>query len=179
MELSENNSINFVAEKGAMQMENLFQWINSVLKFVGPLSDFFWDVPTMFHAYKSLPILGSFSLAIVLLMGSGIYFTLRLGFIQVKGLPRAIRLMAHNKADMGISPVAAFMLSSAMRVGPGNILGVTGAISVGGRGPSFGCGYPAFLAWLRLLLKEHWLSFSRNRKDGNLSVVFLLRQCPP
>lgn len=56
MELSENNSINFVAEKGAMQMENLFQWINSVLKFVGPLSDFFWDVPTMFHAYKSLPI---------------------------------------------------------------------------------------------------------------------------
>ena len=84
MEPSENNSINFVAEKGAMQMENLFQWINSVLKFVGPLSDFFWDVPTMFHAYKSLPILGSFSLAIVLLMGSGIYFTLRLGFIQVK-----------------------------------------------------------------------------------------------
>ena len=109
MELSENNSINFVAEKGAMQMENLFQWINSVLKFVGPLSDFFWDVPTMFHAYKSLPILGSFSLAIVLLMGSGIYFTLRLGFIQVKGLPRAIRLMAHNKADMGISPVADFI----------------------------------------------------------------------
>ena len=75
-----------------------------------------------------------FSLAIVLLMGSGIYFTLRLGFIQVKGLPRAIRLMAHNKADMGISPVAAFMLSSAMRVGPGNILGVTGAISVGAGG---------------------------------------------
>ena len=177
MELSENNSINFVAEKGAMQMENLFQWINSVLKFVGPLSDFFWDVPTMFHAYKSLPILGSFSLAIVLLMGSGIYFTLRLGFIQVKAC-RAIRLMAHNKADMGISPVAAFMLSSAMRVGPGNILGVTGAISVGGRGAIFGCGYPAF-GMATALLKEHWLSFSRNRKDGNLSVVFLLRQCPP
>lgn len=137
MEPSENNSINFVAEKGAMQMENLFQWINSVLKFVGPLSDFFWDVPTMIPAYKSLPILGSFSLAIVLLMGSGIYFTLRLGFIQVKGLPRAIRLMAHNKADTGISPVAAFMLSSAMRVGPGNILGVTGAISAGGPGAIF------------------------------------------
>lgn len=112
-------------------------------------------------------------------MGSGIYFTLRLGFIQVKGLPRAIRLMAHNKADMGISPVAAFMLSSAMRVGPGNILGVTGAISVGGPGAIFWMWVSGFLAWLRLLLKEHWLSFSRNRKDGNLSVVFLLRQCPP
>ena len=98
MELSENNSINFVAEKGAMQMENLFQSINSVLKFVGPLSDFFWDVPTMFHAYKSLPILGSFSLAIVLLMGSGIYFTLSSWLYPSKGLPRAIRLMAHNKA---------------------------------------------------------------------------------
>ena len=103
MELSENNSINFVAEKGAMQMENLFQWINSVLKFVGPLSDFFWDVPTMFHAYKSLPILGSFSLAIVLLMGSGIYFTLRLGFIQVKGLPPALPPPAPKKNQKGIA----------------------------------------------------------------------------
>ena len=84
----------------------------------------------MFHAYKSLPILGSFSLAIVLLMGSGIYFTLRLGFIQVKGLLRAIRLMAHNKADMGISPVAAFY-AELRHARWSNILGVTGAISAG------------------------------------------------
>ena len=144
-------------------MENLFQWINSVLKFVGPLSDFFWDVPTMFHAYKSLPILGSFSLAIVLLMGSGIYFTLRLGFIQVKGLPRAIRLMAHNKADMGISPVAAFMLSSAMRVGPGNILGVTGAISVGGPGA-------IFWMWLEVKLNEE-VSQGQDQKLHQLMLV--------
>nr|MCR5580114.1 alanine:cation symporter family protein [Pseudobutyrivibrio sp.] len=34
----------------------------------------------------------------------------------------------------GISPLASFFLSTAMRVGPGNILGVTGAVSVGGPG---------------------------------------------
>ena len=39
--------------------------------------------------------------------------------------------------ETGISPLAAFLLSSAMRVGPGNILGVTGAIAVGGPGALF------------------------------------------
>ena len=33
-------------------MEGLFAWVNSVLHFVGPLSDFFWDFPTMFGWYK-------------------------------------------------------------------------------------------------------------------------------
>ena len=64
-------------------MENLFAWINSVLKFVGPLSDFFWDIPTQFSWYKNLPLLGSFSFAIIVLVGSGIYFTLRLHCIQL------------------------------------------------------------------------------------------------
>ena len=39
--------------------------------------------------------------------------------------------------ETGISPLASFFLSSAMRVGPGNILGVTGAIAVGGPGALF------------------------------------------
>ena len=44
----------------------------------------------------------------------------------------------------GISPLAAFLLSSAMRVGPGNIIGVTGAIAVGGPGALFWMWVSAF-----------------------------------
>ena len=46
--------------------------------------------------------------------------------------------------NTGISPLAAFLLSSAMRVGPGNIIGVTGAIAVGGPGALFWMWISAF-----------------------------------
>lgn len=45
---------------------------------------------------------------------------------------------------MGISSLGAFLLSTAMRVGPGNILGVTGAISIGGPGALFWMWISAF-----------------------------------
>ena len=34
-------------------MKELFESINSILAFVGPLSDFFWDFPTNFAWYKA------------------------------------------------------------------------------------------------------------------------------
>ena len=112
-------------------MEQIFSAINNVFRFVTPVSDFFWDFPTNFDWYASIPILGNFSLAIILLVGSGIYFTIRLGFIQVTYFAKGVRLLVRErkKTTTGISSLTAFFLSSAMRVGPGNILGVTGAIS--------------------------------------------------
>lgn len=116
-------------------MQNLFIAINNVFKFVTPVSDFFWDFPTNLKWYSSIPILGNFSLAVILLIGSGIFFTIKTGFIQITHFKRGIKLLTKKKSDeTGISSLAAFFLSSAMRVGPGNILGVTGAISVGGPG---------------------------------------------
>ena len=53
-------------------MENLFAALNAVLSFVTPVSDFFWDFPKMFSFWKNIPLLGSFSLAIIVLVGSGI-----------------------------------------------------------------------------------------------------------
>ena len=127
-------------------MEQLFSAINNIFRFVTPVSDFFWDFPTNFDWYASIPVLGNFSLAIILLVGSGIYFTLRLGFIQVTNFGKGIRLLIQKrqKTATGISPLAAFFLSSAMRVGPGNILGVTGAISTGGPGALFWMWISAF-----------------------------------
>lgn len=116
-------------------MEQLFQAINNVFRFVTPVSDFFWDFPTNFSWYNNIPILGNFSLAIILLVGSGIFFTIKTGCIQLTHFKKGLHLLARRKKEeTGISSLAAFFLSSAMRVGPGNILGVTGAIAAGGPG---------------------------------------------
>lgn len=126
-------------------MEQAFEAINRIFNFVIPVSDFFWDFPTNFSWYSSIPILGNFSLAVILLMGSGIYFSFRTGFIQVTHFKKGIVLLTEKKkSEIGISSLGAFFLSSAMRVGPGNILGVTGAIAVGGPGALFWMWISAF-----------------------------------
>ena len=126
-------------------MENLFAALNAVLSFVTPVSDFFWDFPKMFGFWKDIPVLGSFSLAIIVLVGSGIYFTLRLGFVQIRQFMTGVRTLATRRSiHTGISPLAAFLLSTAMRVGPCNMIGVTGAIAAGGPGALFWMWISAF-----------------------------------
>ena len=126
-------------------MEGLFAAVNAVLSFVTPVSDFFWDFPKMFGFWKAIPLLGQFSLAIIVLVGSGLYLTFRLGFIQIQCFSRGVRtLMDNHSIRTGISPLAAFCLSTAMRVGPGNIIGVTGAIAAGGPGALFWMWVSAF-----------------------------------
>ena len=126
-------------------MSRFFDLINNVFRFVTPVSDFFWEFPANFSWYASIPVLGNFSLAVILLVGSGIFFTIKTGFIQVTHFTQGIKLLSKKKSDeIGISSLAAFFLSSAMRVGPGNILGVTGAISVGGPGALFWMWISAF-----------------------------------
>ena len=119
-------------------MQSLFDVIIAICGKIQVISDLFWDFPTNFEWYSNIPILGNFSLAIILLIGSGIYFSIRLKFIQVRKFGHGIRTLKNSKAkESGISPLTSFLLSTAMRVGPGNILGVTGAISVGVPGALF------------------------------------------
>ena len=126
-------------------MEQIFDSINYFFRFITPISDFFWDFPTNLDWYAGIPVLGNFSLAIILLVGSGIFFTFKTGFIQITHFGKGIKLLTRRKkAETGISSLAAFFLSSAMRVGPGNILGVTGAIAVGGPGALFWMWVSAF-----------------------------------
>lgn len=126
-------------------MEAIFSMINSVFSFIGPLSDFLWDFPTNFEWYASIPVLGNLSFAIIVLVGSGLYFSFKLGFMQVTNFKRGIHILTEKRAvTTGISPLAAFFLSTAMRVGPGNIIGVTGAIAVGGPGALFWMWISAF-----------------------------------
>ena len=96
-------------------MEQIFNAINNVFRFVTPVSDFFWDFPTNFEWYSNIPIIGNFSLAIILLVGSGIFFTIRTGFIQVTHFGKGLKLLTKKKQEeTGISSLAAFFLSSAI-----------------------------------------------------------------
>ena len=116
----------------------------------------------MFGFWKAIPLLGQFSLAIIVLVGSGLYFTFRLGFIQIQCFSRGVRtLMDNHSIRTGISPLAAFCLSTAMRVGPGNIIGVTGAIAAGGPGALFWMWVSAFSVWRLLTRKVPWHRYSR------------------
>lgn len=174
-------------------MEAFFAALNAVLSFVTPVSDFFWDFPKMFSFWKNIPVLGDFSLAIIVLVGSGLYFSFRLGFIQVRKFKQGCRTLAAKRTvHTGISPLAAFLLSTAMRVGPGNIIGVTGAIAAGGPGALFWMWVSAFFgmatayteATLAQIFKEKrgdefvgGLPFYARRLCGNKVWVGVLLTC--
>lgn len=126
-------------------MKAIFEAINNIFSFVTPVSDFLWAFPTNFEWYAKIPLFGNLSLAIIVLIGSGIFFSFRLGFIQVTRFKKGVKTLTEKKkVATGISPLASFFLSTAMRVGPGNIVGVTGAIAVGGPGALFWMWVSAF-----------------------------------
>ncbi|OEF22605.1 alanine/glycine:cation symporter family protein [Vibrio rumoiensis] len=79
------------------------------------------------------------SILVYLLVGVGIYFTLRLGFIQLRHFGHMFSVLKNSrKADKdGISSFQAFCTSLAARVGTGNMAGVAVALTVGGPGAIF------------------------------------------
>ncbi|MGM9986946.1 MAG: alanine/glycine:cation symporter family protein [Bacillaceae bacterium] len=83
---------------------------------------------------------------LILLVGTGILFTFRLGFLQVTGLPRALKLIftAQNKGKGDVSSFAALCTALAATVGTGNIVGVATAIAAGGPGALFWMWIAAF-----------------------------------
>ena len=80
---------------------------------------------------------------IVLLIGIGLYFTVRTKFVQIIYIKEMFRVLTHgiksNKKDgaQGISSFQAFCISTASRVGVGNIAGIAIAITLGGPGAIF------------------------------------------
>lgn len=76
---------------------------------------------------------------VYLLIGTGVYFTVRLGFIQFRHFLHTFTVMrSSRKSDKeGISSFQALSTSLAARVGTGNLAGVAIAITVGGPGAIF------------------------------------------
>ncbi|MGV3322209.1 alanine/glycine:cation symporter family protein [Streptococcus hyovaginalis] len=83
---------------------------------------------------------------LILLVGTGIYLSGRLGFIQMLKLPTAIRLIFTDNADEDgdISSFAALATALAATIGTGNIVGVATAIKLGGPGALFWMWVAAF-----------------------------------
>lgn len=71
---------------------------------------------------------------IIALLGMGLYFTIRTGFVQLKMLPESVKVIMEKSHEGGISSFQALMIATASRVGTGNIAGVSTAIVLGGPG---------------------------------------------
>ena len=96
--------------------------LNTVLEYI---NRFVWGAP-----------------ALVLILGVGAYLTVRTGFAQVRLFPRALRtfwmrLRGRREAGDGVSSYSALCTALAATVGTGNLVGVAGAIAIGGPGAIF------------------------------------------
>lgn len=75
---------------------------------------------------------------IIILVAGGLYFTFRTGFAQFRLFKEQIRAVTEKPADgKGVSSFQALMVSTASRVGTGNIVGVSTALCLGGFGSVF------------------------------------------
>lgn len=75
---------------------------------------------------------------VALLGGAGIYFTVRTKAVQFRLLGTGLKSLTEKKTSgQGISAFQALMISTASRVGTGNIIGVATAIAIGGPGAVF------------------------------------------
>ncbi len=80
------------------------------------------------------------SLLILILIPAGIYFTVRSKFLPIRMFPEMLRISVEKqstRASGAISGWQALIVSTATRVGMGNLVGVVAAISVGGAGAVF------------------------------------------
>ena len=80
------------------------------------------------------------SLLVLILVPAGIYFTIRTRFLPFRMFPEMIRVTLEKKEaedKNAISGVQALIVSTATRVGMGNLVGVVAAISAGGAGAVF------------------------------------------
>ena len=124
-----------------------------MLNFFTMLDDIVWGAPLL-----------------ILLVGTGIYFTVRLGLLQVLKLPKAFKLIfADDKGQGDISSFAALATALAATVGTGNIVGVATAIKAGGPGALFWMWIAAFFG-MATKYSEGLLAIKYRTRDDNGEV---------
>lgn len=91
-------------------------------RLVNPVNDFMWAYVLIF-----------------LLLGGGLYFTIRTKFVQITQIKEMFTLLKKDARSDGkeVSSLQAFFIGAASRIGVGNIAGVALAISIGGPGAVF------------------------------------------
>ena len=112
--------------------------MNILLKIISVVCNFLWgDLIT-------IPLPGGssigISLLVLILVPTGIYFTIRTKFLPIRCFPEMIRVTLEKQPSdkrSGISGFQALVVSTATRVGMGNMVGVVAAIAAGGAGAVF------------------------------------------
>ena len=108
---------------------------------------------------------------LILLVGTGIYLTIRLGLLQIARLPKAFQLIfTKDKGHGDVSSFAALCTALAATVGTGNIIGVATAIKVGGPGALFWMWMAAFFG-MATKYAEGLLAIKYRTKDANGAVA--------
>ena len=103
------------------------------------------------------------------LLCAGVYFTIRTGLIQFRLLGESIRVVSEKPhGENGISSFGALMVSTASRVGTGNIVGVSSAICLGGYGAVFWMWVTALLGGASAFIESTLAQIYKKRdKDGS------------
>ena len=103
------------------------------------------------------------------LIVAGIYFSIRTGWIQVRLFKESINVVMEKPVNEGgISSFGALMVSTASRVGTGNIIGVSTAIICGGAGAIFWMWITAFIGGATAFIESTLAQIYKKRDpDGN------------
>ncbi|HFI0029717.1 TPA: alanine/glycine:cation symporter family protein [Streptococcus suis] len=122
-----------------------------MLELMQTINNFVWGLPLL-----------------LLLVGTGVYLTVRLGVFQVSKLPKAFSLVfsSDQSGDGDVSSFAALCTALAATVGTGNIVGVATAITTGGPGALFWMWVAAFFG-MATKYAEGFLAIKYRTKDAN------------
>ncbi|MEQ5273171.1 alanine/glycine:cation symporter family protein [Proteus terrae] len=107
---------------------------------------------------------------IYLLLGAGIYFTIRTGFIQIRHFSHMFSILknSHKSDKSGISSFQALCTSLAARVGTGNLTGVAIALTAGGPGAIFWMWVVALIGMATSLIESTLAQLYKTKDDdGN------------
>ncbi len=110
----------------------------------------------------------------IALLGVGLFLTLRLGFVQVRLFPRALKTFLGKEGRRprkdGVSPFQALCTALAATVGTGNLAGVAGALALGGPGAIFWMWVCGFLG-MATKFAEATLAVRYREKDARGEYV--------
>ncbi|BDM63661.1 sodium:alanine symporter [Shewanella sp. NFH-SH190041] len=103
------------------------------------------------------------------LVGAGLYFTIRLAFIQLTYFKHSIKVMTMSRqgCESGLSSFQVFCTSMAARVGAGNMAGVAVAIGAGGPGAVFWMWLIAMLGMATAMVESTLAQVYKTRDHDN------------